>query len=143
MLEFNKKFRYDREMDKEAIPLCNALNSLPGIKTIESCCGHGNEPFRIWFVVRNTDTGLFFLTRCVDHRYWEYGYLWGIDLMIDDLWFKGNKLPIVYMIHSGPIFGQLAYDQAKSLITNMNTHLNHKEFMEYYKLDIKTFKLKL
>lgn len=40
---------YDENMDIECIPLCDALNALPGITTTESCCGHGKEPFRIWF----------------------------------------------------------------------------------------------
>ena len=37
------------DMDKEAINLCIAMNKFPGIKTIESCCGHGKRPYRIWF----------------------------------------------------------------------------------------------
>lgn len=41
--------KYDGRMDLECIPLCDALNSLPGISTFESCCGHGELPFRIWF----------------------------------------------------------------------------------------------
>ena len=44
---------YEREggdiMDRECIPICDALNLLPGIETISSCCGHGYAPFRIYF----------------------------------------------------------------------------------------------
>jgi len=38
-------------IDKECIALCTAMNNLPGIYTIESCCGHEKQPFRIWFKV--------------------------------------------------------------------------------------------
>jgi hypothetical protein len=37
-------------MDPEAIGLCRAMNAFPGIVTTESCCGHGEKPFRIWFL---------------------------------------------------------------------------------------------
>jgi hypothetical protein len=40
---------YPATMDPECIPLCDALNALPGIRTTESCCGHGEDPHRIWF----------------------------------------------------------------------------------------------
>ncbi len=36
-------------MDRECIKLCKALNKLGGISTIESCCGHNRDPYRIWF----------------------------------------------------------------------------------------------
>jgi hypothetical protein len=41
---------FDGNMDPECVRLCRAMNGLPGIKTIESCCGHGEKPFRIWFM---------------------------------------------------------------------------------------------
>ena len=34
------------DMDEECIALCVAMNKLPGISTIESCCGHGKYPYR-------------------------------------------------------------------------------------------------
>jgi hypothetical protein len=37
------------DMDNECINICKAMNALPGIRTTESCCGHGADPFRIWF----------------------------------------------------------------------------------------------
>lgn len=46
---------YDDQMDPECIPLCDALNECPGIETTSSCCGHGKEPFRIWFDVKDLD----------------------------------------------------------------------------------------
>ena len=43
----------DERMDNECVALCNTLNSLPGIQTFESCCGHGKNNYRIWFRADN------------------------------------------------------------------------------------------
>lgn len=40
---------YEGEIDIECVPLCDVINKLPGIRTIESCCGHDKKDFRIWF----------------------------------------------------------------------------------------------
>ena len=58
---FAKKLKYDGLMDEECIDLCDAMNSLPGIVTINSCCGHGLNPYSIFFRVTNSKEGLFFL----------------------------------------------------------------------------------
>ena len=39
---------YGEGIDEEVLQLCNAINALPSLKTIGSCCGHGKTPFRIW-----------------------------------------------------------------------------------------------
>lgn len=135
----NKFLFYDKVMDKECIELCDAMNALPGIQTIESCCGHGNSPYRIYFrVAKDDDRGLFFLTRCVDMRYWKYGYLWKIELCVGDV-FKDYRLPIIYILKSDPIIGLDAYKQAHSLVGNMNLHINNKNFMEGFDLDVTNF----
>lgn len=43
------------KIDPECISLVKAMNQYPGIKTIESCCGHGERPFRIWFEADNLE----------------------------------------------------------------------------------------
>lgn len=48
----SKQPKCDGVMDKECIALCDAINTLPGIRTIHSCCGHGRQPFRIWLMAR-------------------------------------------------------------------------------------------
>lgn len=37
-------------MDPECIPLCTAINRLPGLHTYESCCGHGNHDFWVFLM---------------------------------------------------------------------------------------------
>jgi hypothetical protein len=134
---FTKKYEYEGQMDKEVIDLCNAMNALPGIKTTDSCCGHSSSSFMVFFRV-TSDKGLFFLTRCVDRRYWKYGYLWKIELSVGDRYIDGI-LPITYLLTSSPIVGEDAYEQAKSLIGNMNHHLNYVNFLKGYGLNIKDF----
>ena len=140
MRRLGAKLEYDEWMHKEAIPICNAMNSLPGIETSESCSGHGKTPFHIWFKVKATTEGLFFLTRCVDRRYWEYGHVWGIELSVGDMYID-NYLPISYLLHSGDVIGKEAYKQAESLVDNMNLHINHPNFLSGYELELNHFKL--
>jgi hypothetical protein len=45
--------RYPVGLDKECRPLYRAMNKMPGIQTIESCCGHGKDSYRIWFEVKS------------------------------------------------------------------------------------------
>lgn len=62
------------DMDVECVALCNVLNTLPGIETRESCCGHLKDRYSIWFHCENIDT-LSRLARCVERNYsdgkWE------------------------------------------------------------------------
>lgn len=80
-----------------------------------------------------------FLVRCIDKRYWKYGGNWNIELSVGDQ-YKDNYRPICYMLHSGNFKGEEALKQMNSLIENMVYHLNHKNFMKGYDLDVKDFK---
>ena len=77
------------DMDQQCISLCNTLNSLPGVETFESCCGHCEYRYCVWFFCDNIDT-LSRLGRATDRNYsdgrWEvvvdsidtrpYGVFW-------------------------------------------------------------------
>jgi hypothetical protein len=45
----------DEQLDPEVVALCEALNSLSGVETVQSCCGHARYPFRVWFKVSSSD----------------------------------------------------------------------------------------
>lgn len=66
--------KYDKYMDKECIELCDALNSLKGVRTFESCCGHFRKPYMIFMRISNWYS-LSLLARAFDFRYssgkWE------------------------------------------------------------------------
>lgn len=141
-LSFN--MNYGKDMDEKCIPLCNAINSLPGLKTIESCEGHDKKPFRIWFKCDGTSMeGLFFLTRCVDWRYFDVGHYWQIKLSVGD-YYHDDILPTIFCLESRSCDGEItvgneAYEQAKALIENMNEHLNHEGFIKGYKINLDKF----
>jgi len=40
-------------VDQECVALCSAINMLPGLTIVESCCGHGERPFKIWVNAAN------------------------------------------------------------------------------------------
>jgi len=90
-------------LDVEVVDLCNALNGLPGIRTIESCCGHGENPYHLWFKTK----GLRYLPRPL---YWFDGchcgyYGWRVIATTDC-----GMSPVTFMIE-GPI-GTEAYTQS-------------------------------
>lgn len=125
-------------LDIETIGLVRRMNGLRGIVTTDSCCGHGASPFSIHFNVDPVDpSGLFLLARSADERYWKYGYLWRIDVSVGDrapTMSEREILPIHYRLHSGPVRGDDAYQQAVSLCESIDWHLGHKVFLDHYKL---------
>ena len=70
----SKEQKYDGNMDKECIKLCDILNSVPSIDTFESCCGHLKDRYSIWFFCDDIIT-ISRLGRCVERNYsdgkWE------------------------------------------------------------------------
>ena len=89
MKRYDEAFLLPDDMDPLCIDLCNALNTLQDTKTIESCSGHGEHEYWIFFKCYNLHV-LARLGRIVDKRYsdgnWEivvdscdsnpYGYFW-------------------------------------------------------------------
>lgn len=69
-----KNITFPEDMDKECIELCELLNTLPTVKTFESCCGHGKHPYWIFFRC-DSIPALTRLGRCVNCNYsdgnWE------------------------------------------------------------------------
>lgn len=124
------------EMDKECIPLCEALNGVRGIVTSESCSGHGKYGMSIYFHATSWK-GLFFVTRCIDRRYWQYGHKWTCELCVGDR-YEDGLLPTHFYLHSEDV-GEEAYKQANDLVQNMNLHLNHKNFKKGYDLTDEDF----
>ena len=91
-------------MDKECVKLCAAINLFDDIRTIESCCGHGEKPYRIWFRANNFKALpriLYFLDGC------HSGYYdWKVIIKTD----CGMSYPSLMI--EGPIG---AYDQAEHI----------------------------
>ena len=62
------------DMDYECIELCNLLNRLPDTETFESCCGHFDHRYSVWFHCYNLEV-ISRLGMAVDKNYssgkWE------------------------------------------------------------------------
>ena len=79
----NEENKYDGKMDKECIPLCDALNSLPDVETTESCCGHCKDRFRIFFKCKNPYS-LSVIARVFNRRYSGTKLQWIIEVETHD-----------------------------------------------------------
>ncbi len=92
-------------LDSECQELFRALNALPGIETVESCCGHGIEPYRFWFLADSTQRGLQLLSLLMDPRYYPFK-AWDVYLDHRDI------EPQTFFRLEGPVG---AYPQARAL----------------------------
>lgn len=82
--------RFPTDMDVECIDICTALNELPGIETVESCCGHGKRPFRIFFRASALES-LHPVLRCVASSAWSVEAFWS------------NGQPTAMIMLKGPV----------------------------------------
>ena len=121
--------------------LIETIKSVPGIEII----GHNlidsskHNGLYIFFHSNEKDPeGLFFITRSIDMRYWEYGHTWRIELTVADSPHENGDRPLTYQIYR-PLIEQETLTEIdleiQSLIDNMNYHYNHEEFMKAYNMD--------
>lgn len=74
----NTVIPYDN-IDYEIRDLIRYINSIDGIETVESCCGHGKRPCSIWF--KADDIGS--VTRFI-YRYLYRNNNWRIKIVMSD-----------------------------------------------------------
>lgn len=48
-----QKFKYPKDIDQELVPFLDAANSVPGLRTMFCCSGHGNSMFYVMFACCN------------------------------------------------------------------------------------------
>lgn len=136
------KQQYPDDIDLEVIELCDAINCIPGIRTHESCSGHGKKPVDIYIEPtsqKNLWLGLFFLGRCASDRYWRYGREWTLSIDVEDC--KRPEGPPLSLRLTGTSVGEQSYTEASSLATSVVHHLNHKNFIKLYDIDLSKFDL--
>lgn len=63
----SEKVVYPSDIDKTMVPLLDALNAFPGIRTYFCCEGHGREPFYIWMGCQTKRAMLFLADVFVMH----------------------------------------------------------------------------
>lgn len=114
--------KYDGRMDKQCVVLCDAINKIPGVRTTESCCGHGKQPMRIWLRVK-TVQNLFILARSVNRMYGgpvnnrtEFRE-WSVIVQDQD-----SGIGVVFLLESSTK-GRQAYRQANRIARNIRDSL--------------------
>jgi hypothetical protein len=133
--------------------LVDTINSLPGIDLNGHNLTHSFEEISsrwgglcLFFYSDEKDTeGLFFLTRSMDTRYWEFGNLWRIEITCGDQIHPNGDKPITYNIYRPFTENETEEDidkEIESLIDNMKYHFEHDGFMTGYNMNRKKYGLK-
>jgi len=102
------------QMDPECIELCKAINSIKGLCTVESCCGHGEQPFRVYLVVEDPKEFpvlLYFCDPC------HVGFKWTCEVYTDC-----GMSPVFYCLESKSK-GEKAYKEANIIAEKINEFL--------------------
>lgn len=120
------KYKYDSNMDKECIEICDALNNLTGVYTTESCCGHCKDKFMI-FLNCNNEYSLSVIARVFDKRYIGTSQLWKVELISKD---NGGYS---YYIHSDNKYSsyELMTNDINILIRNIK-HWSGERYKSYF-----------
>lgn len=104
-------------VDKELVNLVKAMNRFPGIRTIESCAGHGDNGARIWFTPKSIEdlpAMLYCFDRCHSGCHWPV-YI-STDCSADH---------VTWMVES-LVKGEEAYQEADKIAKYMEKHLNER-----------------
>lgn len=121
-------------MDAECVELCDALNSIKGIVTTESCCGHNYQTYKIFFKCSDL-LGLRFIQSCIDNRYWEHGQKWDIKTQISDV----GPDPLDFLLESKSSNLEEIMIQVNDMIETFNYYLNHENRLKFIGLDYSNF----
>ena len=125
---------YDKKMDEQCVELCDAINEIPGFKTVQSCCGHSRCSYRIWFNAEgNIQKPLYILARSLNRFYGgpvynhtnnegaEYSNEWEIKVKDQEV-----DLTAIFVLES-PCVGSMAYRQSKKIASNIREILKSKK----------------
>lgn len=121
---------YDEFMDNECVSICDAINSIKGVETIESCCGHNKRPFRIWLKSENSRQ-LFPIIRSIAPSYCGFDSKWKLEVSYTDV----DNFPIIFYLHSNTIKGKICYDQSLLISNNILEFIANKKIMDYYHIN--------
>lgn len=75
---------YGSRMDREMQSLCDTLNALPGVHTVDSCGGHGKDSPGVFFFCTSLDS-LAQIQRAIDPRYGGQKVQWTVKRRLSDM----------------------------------------------------------
>ena len=114
-------------MDKECIKICDALNKIKGVETLESCCGHGKQPFSVWLKCNNSKQ-LFPLIRQISHNYADNN--WHCEAELTDM----ENRPVIFHLYSDKK-GKEAYAEADEIAERILDFLKWDKVMEVFHIE--------
>ena len=116
--------KYDEEMDRECVKLCNAMNSIPGIETFCSCCGHGKGCMWIDFHAKSMGS-IIPIINYVSHDYHcgtsSRGAIWTCECLGGEFW---NSRHRGYFRFYSRSVGRKAYAEANKIARKINDRNN-------------------
>jgi len=104
-------------IDEECLVICEAMNELPGIETYESCCGHDEQPFRVFFhaTLEGLPPLLYYIDPC------HCGFTgWSVQALTD------CAMSPVHFVLIGPI-GEQAYEQSEVIAKQIENWLHQNK----------------
>lgn len=123
--------KYTGTMDGECLQLCDAINSIQGIETSESCCGHDRDSFAVWFHLdRKHFQNLHILARVTCPRYGGFP-TWSCVVDCNDI---HRKDKLSFLLSSGSVMGKKAYEQAGKIARNIYYHLEHENYKRDFEI---------
>jgi len=111
---------YDDNMENECIRLCDAINEIPGLKTENSCRGHGVKPFTIYFradvhLLNNLPILLYYCDAC------HVGFTWDVLVLTDCA-----MSPVKFLLKSRSK-GEQAYEEANIIAKEIKNFMEGKD----------------
>lgn len=106
--------KYDDRMDPECIAICDAINLIPGIRTVDSCCGHGKFPFSVYMYADDARYTAIILFYVMEHR-------WNMRLRTDCTMYPP------YIVLDSEEVGEKAYEQASDIAEDITAFMNDFE----------------
>ena len=119
------RIKLPSDVDYLCIDLCNLLNRLPGVRTFESCTGHGMQPYCVWFRCDNIDT-LSRLGRAVNKNYSDGNW----EIVVDSC--DGDPRGVFWLRSKGPWHRTELNESLNHLIENIEYWFKD-EFDDYFK----------
>ena len=104
-------------VDKELVNLVKVMNKFPGIRTLESCAGHGDKEPAIWFQPDSIED-LPHLLYCFDRCH--SGCYWPVHIYTD------CSADHVRWMVKARVVGEEAYQEADKIAEYMEKHLDEE-----------------
>lgn len=115
-------------VDPECISVIKAINAVPGLATTGSCCGHGRQPFEVWFKLTDTKKihNLQVIAFATDRRYCcPVG--WHAELVTYEM-----RRGLPHFLLTSEAKGEQAYKEAEKVAECILERLHHKKFSKMF-----------